>query len=72
MFITIYYVYINKYKYHGTSNYGWSHTNALNTLSHLAARLKRTVTKINVQYTASHVISCHQNSPLASQIIKSV
>ena len=72
MFATMYYVYINIYKYHGTSNYGWSHTNALNTWSHLVARIKHTVTKLNVQYTASRVISCHQNSPLPSQIIKSV
>ena len=47
-------------------NNGRSHINAG---SCLVARVMSTVKKLNVWYSASHVICCHQCSPLASQSI---
>ena len=48
------------------SNYGQSHTNAR---SCLVSWVEPTVPKLNVQCSASRVIYCHWNTPLASQII---
>ena len=39
-----------------------------NVWSHLVARVKHIVTKLNVQYSTLRVISCHQKSLLPSQI----
>ena len=36
------------------------------------ARVGHTITELNAQYSASGIISCHQNSPLVSQIINSI
>ena len=47
--------------YHITWSYGQSH---INTGSHLMAMVKLTVTKLNVQYSVLHIISCYQNLPL--------
>ena len=55
--------------YHITMNYGQSHINAGFCL---VVTVKCTVTKLNVQYSALLVTSCHQNSLLASQIIQHV
>ena len=52
-----------------TLNYGFS---CINTWSCFVAGVKCTVTKLNVQYSALHTISCHQNSPPASQVINSM
>ena len=54
--------------YRITSNYGRS---CINAGSHFVARVKRTVTKLNIQCGASLIINCHQNSLLVSQIINS-
>ena len=52
------------YIYHIATYYGQPH---MNTGPHLVAKVKHTVTKLNLQYiySALCIVSCHQNSPLA-------
>ena len=52
---------MNKYTIIITSSYGQSDINT-GSHDHLVAMVKLTVTKLNVQYSASHIISCYQNS----------
>ena len=49
-----------------TSNYGYS---CINARSFLVARVKPTVTKLNIQYSALLIISYFQNSLPASHSV---
>ena len=57
LYLSSYDMYVGTYRI--TLNYSQSH---LKPRSHLVTGVKYTVTKLNVQYSASHVIGCYQNS----------
>ena len=47
-------------------------SSCINAWCCLVARIKHTVASLNIQYSTSRIISCHQSSLMASQIINSM